>query len=53
MRRAVVLGFEAMFIGGLLVAGVLVLPWVAWRWLCTPRQWREPRDVGVGFYEHP
>jgi len=45
---------EVPFILGLACAGVLLLPWLAWKWLVTPRLWREPRRRGTGgYWDHP
>lgn len=53
MRRAIGLAWEFVCITGLVAVGVMVAPYVLWRWLNEPRTWREPKDVGHGGYEHP
>lgn len=52
-RDYVMLGLEFVFISGLLAVAVLAIPFIAWKWLTEPREWRKPRDVGNGAYEHP
>jgi hypothetical protein len=56
MRRLVAV-FETLCVTALIGVGILLTPYVmcriVWQWLFEPRVWREPRDVGRGYYEHP
>jgi len=44
---------EFLFITGLICTGIMLAPVILVRWAFEPRTWREPKDVGLGFYEHP
>ena len=48
------MALEAIFVIAVAVVGLVLLPFfLVWWGIDKPRTWRKPKDVGLGYYEHP